>query len=177
MNRQGGGRRRIRKRKAPRENSRMNLRWIIGIMILAVILGYLTARFIVGPLIGYDADESPTKITGKTDKTEDDAQSGETEQDESSDSDTKTEENSGESEVSAAPSEGYALQFGAFSTKEGAEQLVQTLKKQGIDTEIVKADSVFKVIGPVVDTKEEALESLEKIAESEEVSDVFVAAF
>ena len=177
MNRQGS-RRRVRKRKTPRENSRMNLSWILGIMVLAVLLGYLTARFVVGPLIGYDADESPTKVAGQTDEEDGEQKDAETGK-EDADADGKNED--GESvedkEVSAAPADGYALQFGAFSTKEAAEKLAQTLKDQGIETEIVEIDSVFKVISPVVDTKEEALESLEKISDSEAVSDVFVAAF
>ena len=172
MNRPGS-RRRVRKRKTPRENSRVNLGWILGIMFLAVLLGYLTARFVVGPLIGYDADESPVKIAGQVDGEEGQENKGEeTEKESPSDSSEEADQ-----EVSAAPSDGYALQFGAFSTKEAAEKLVKTLKEQGIETEIIKADNVFKVISPVVDTKEEALQELEKISESEEVSDVFVAAF
>ena len=37
-------------------------------MIMAVVLGYLTARFVIGPILGYNADESP--ITAGNEKTE-----------------------------------------------------------------------------------------------------------
>ena len=57
-------RRRVRKRKRPGENSRVKFAAFIAIMVLAVFLGYLTARFVIGPLLGYDADESPITLTG-----------------------------------------------------------------------------------------------------------------
>ena len=40
------GRRKIKKRRAQSENSRMKLTVITGIMFLAVLLGFLTARFV-----------------------------------------------------------------------------------------------------------------------------------
>ena len=52
-------RRRVKKRRRPGDISRMKFVWIIAIMILAVFLGYLTAKFVIGPLLGYNADESP----------------------------------------------------------------------------------------------------------------------
>ena len=39
--------------------------------------------------------------------------------------------------------DGYALQFGAFSTKEAAEELAEALKSQGIDTEIVRVENMY----------------------------------
>ena len=171
MNRQGS-RRKVRKRRSPRENSRMKSSWIIGIIILAVLLGYLTARFVIGPIIGYDAEESPTKIAGQTDEDQD----KEKDQDKDKKDSDKDKNADADQTVNAAPTEGYALQFGAFSTKEAAEKLAETLESQGIQTEIVEIDSVYKVISPVVDTKDKALDELDKLAEKE-VTDVFVATF
>ena len=74
------------------------------------------------------------------------------------------------------PESCFALQFGAFSTREAAEKMAASLSQQGITTEIIKADDVFKVISPVMDTKEKALDALEKL-EEKEVEDVFVASF
>ena len=66
-------RRRVKKRRRPGDISRMKFVWIIAIMILAVFLGYLTAKFVIGPLLGYNADESPIKIAGnETSQSEDD---------------------------------------------------------------------------------------------------------
>ncbi|MCI8610075.1 MAG: SPOR domain-containing protein [Firmicutes bacterium] len=159
-------------------------------MILAVFLGYLTARFVVGPIIGYDADESPTKIVGQTDKEQDDTKDkkekkedeGKTEKDKDKDAKDDSKDKAADKTddedqtVSAVPAEGYALQFGAFSTKEAAESLAEALKGQGIKTEIIKSEDIFKVISPVVDTKKEAIETLETLADKD-VTDVFVTSF
>ena len=157
MNRQMAARRRVKKRKTAGQNSRMKFGVFLGIMVLAVIFGYLTARFIVGPMIGYDADESPARIAGE--------EKAGTEQAVDPDE-----------EDGSVPTEGFALQFGAFSTREAAEKLAASLNSQGISAEIVKADDVFKVISPVVDTKEKALNELESLS-GKEVEDVFVASF
>ena len=42
-------RRRVKKRKRPNENSKMKFTVFLVIMIVAVALGYLTARFVIGP--------------------------------------------------------------------------------------------------------------------------------
>ena len=78
--------------------------------------------------------------------------------------------------TAAVPEKGYALQFGAFSTREAAEELSNALKEKGIETEIVEADSVFKVITPVIEEKDDALKALDDVKDKE-VTDVFVASF
>ena len=151
MNRQSV-RRKVRKRKNTGQNSRMKFYGFLGIMLLAVFLGYLTARFVVGPLIGFEVGESPAR---SVEELREDA----------------SEESSG-----TVPTGGYALQFGAFSTEQAAEDLAESLKSQGIETEVTKVDDVYKVIGPLVDTKEKALEALSNLPETG-VADVFVAVF
>ena len=128
------GRRRVRKRKSRNQNNRVKFTVFLGIIVLAVFLGFLTARFVVGPLIGYDASESPAKIAGETQKKETD-----------SEKDSKDEKNDAEESEASADlvlKDGYALQFGAFSTKEAAEELAEALKSQGIDTEIVRVENM-----------------------------------
>ena len=157
MNRQPA-RRKIRKRKSTSQNSRMKFGTFLGIIVLAVFLGFLTARFVVGPLIGYDAGESPAraasdekeKLTGEKDKDE--------------------------KEVSADLEKGYALQFGAFSTEDAAQDLFDNLKSSGITSEIIQDDDIYKVIGPILSTKEKALEALASLPENS-VQDVFIASF
>ena len=177
MNRQTV-RRRVRKRKSPRENSRVKFGIFLGIMGLAILLGYLTARFVVGPLIGYDADESQIKsISELNDADEQDKQdTAKTEKSEEDTTKAEEKEKTTANATAAAPTEGYALQFGAFSSREAAEKLADALKEQGIKVKIIETDQVFKVISPVVDTREEALASLEKLGEKE-VDDVFIACF
>ena len=150
-----GVRRKVRKRKSNVQNSRMKFGAFFGIILLAVVLGYLTARFAIGPLIGYDADESPAKAAGD-DGTENSAEEIE--------------------ETGALPEDGYALQFGAFSTEEAANELAASLKSRGINTDVVKIDDIYKVISPVLSTKEAALTALSDLPEIP-VEDVFIASF
>ena len=124
-------RRRVRKRRRPGENSGMKFTVIIVIMMIAVLLGYITARYVIGPLLGYDADESPIAITGSQDGT------------------------------------------GQTAASENAEDQA---KAEGIDTEIVEDDGKYKVISPVLKTKDEALEQLDQIKDKS-VEDVFIASF
>ena len=160
MNRQPA-RRKIRKRKSTSQNSRMKFGTFLGIIVLAVFLGFLTARFVVGPLIGYDAGESPAR-----------AASDEKEK-ESGEKDSKDKQ---DTEVSAELDRGYALQFGAFSSEDAARELADNLKSMGITVEVVEDDDIYKVIGPVLSTKEKALEALASLPENS-VQDVFIASF
>lgn len=157
MNRQQT-RRKIRKRKSTSQNSRMKFGTFLGIIVLAVFLGFLTARFVVGPLIGYDAGESPAKAASD----EKEKSTGDKDKD--------------EKEVSAELENGYALQFGAFSTEDAAQDLADNLKRSGITAEIIQDDDIYKVIGPILSTKEKALEALASLPENS-VQDVFIASF
>ena len=64
------GRRRVRKRKSRGEKSGFGLSILGGAVLAAILLGYLTARFVIGPIIGYNADESPIKVTEQDNKAE-----------------------------------------------------------------------------------------------------------
>ena len=151
-------RRKIRKRKSTSLNSRMKFGTFLGIIVLAVFLGFLTARFVVGPLIGYDAGESPARAASD----EKEKSTGVKDKD--------------EKEVSADLENGYALQFGAFSTEDAAQDLADNLKRSGITAEIIQDDDIYKVIGPILSTKEKALEALASLPENS-VQDVFIASF
>lgn len=157
-------RRRVKKRKRPGEISKVKFIVFIAIMILAVFLGYLTARFVIGPLLGYDADESPIKITG---------QEGSSDDEESKE--TGSESDFDENQTEEAE-EGYALQFGVFSTKEAAQQLADSLAAKGIEAKVIEDGEMFKVISPVLKTKDEAIQKLDDIKDKE-VEDVFIASF
>ena len=76
----------------------------------------------------------------------------------------------------SSPEEGYALQFGVFTSKEAADKLADDLESKGIETEIIEDDEKFKVISPVVKTKDEAIDKLNGISDKE-VEDVFIASF
>lgn len=161
MNRQPA-RRKIRKRKSTSQNSRMKFGTFLGIIILAVFLGFLTARFVVGPLIGYDAGESPARAASEEKEAKKETDTGK--------------EDEADEEVSAELEKGYALQFGAFSTEDAAQELADSLKSIGITVEIMKDDDIYKVIGPILSTKEKALEALSSLPKNS-VQDVFIASF
>lgn len=157
-------RRKIRRYRRGRGNSGMKFVGFLGIMALAVICGYLTARFIIGPLLGYDTTvlklDFPSKLT---------AVFGEKENADSADADAeKAAEEDEEKNL-----EGYALQFGLFSTEDRAEELARDLKDEGIETEICRENGRYKVISPLFETKEDALKKLEN-TRSRRVSDIFV---
>lgn len=190
MNR--GRRRKVRKRKSPDGSRKAGFLAAIGIIFAAVLLGFLTARFVIGPIIGYNADISPVILKNSDDfsKSEDEQNDNSKEKDSSSDpADTavKTEESNEDNQTvdrknSAAKSsvpiagekKSYALQFGAFSDKEAAEKLKQELEAKGIETQIKEQDGKFKVISAVIKTKEEALKALDESKEKE-ITDVFIA--
>ena len=158
-----GMRRKVRKRKNKSENSRVKMSVFLGIILLAVLLGFLTARFVIGPIIGYNADESPVQLNS-ADKTATEKDAGTDDKEEA-----KTEQTAKETESE----KGYALQFGAFSTKDSAQELSDALESKGIKTKIVEADNVFKVISPVLEDKEDALKALSESKEKE-IEDVFI---
>ena len=157
----GKMRRKIRKRKTKSENSRMKMGMFVGIILLAVVLGFLTARFVIGTIIGYNADESPVKLEQKDDKSK------------KTDAEQTEQKASLETGQNQMPEEGYALQFGAFSTKDAAEKLAEALRLKGIETKIVEIDDVFKVISPMLDDKEAALKALQE-SKDKDVEDVFI---
>lgn len=152
--------RRVRKRRGSAEKTKMKFVSVLVIIVIAVALGYATARFIIGPILGYEADESPITIS-------------------QNDKDEEKNENKDKSEtkVSAdAIEDGYALQFGVFSTKEAAQKLVNSLQEKGVEAKIVESNDQYKVISPIIKTKDEALNKLNEIKDKE-VEDVFIASF
>lgn len=148
-------RRKIRRYRNPRGNSGMKFFGFIGIMLIAIVCGYLTARFIIAPLLGYDTEvlklDFPSKLTEVLNPNDND--------------NTESEEE--------ASTDNYALQFGVFSSRESAEELVVKLQGDGIETNIEKADNQYKVISPVVSTKKEAVKQL-KDTETDQVKGVFI---
>ena len=150
--------RRVRKRRGTKGNSKMKFFAVVVIMIMAVLLGYLTAKFVIGPILGYNADESHiTSGLQSASKENDDK-----EKDDKDDSDTIE--------------KGYALQFGVYSTKEAANNMMYELRSKGIDAKVIEEDDMYKVISPVIKTKKQALDKLEDIKNSE-IEDVFITSF
>ena len=118
-------RRKIRKYRHPRRNSGMKFVGIVGIMVAAVICGYLTARFIIAPLLGYDTEvlklDFPSRVTSLLDKVEkktDDTNdaNGEDSAADTDSADSTDDQNKADDE-GTEDGGGYALQFGVFSSE------------------------------------------------------------
>lgn len=148
-------RRRMRRYRPGKENSMMKFAVIFGIILCAVVCGYLTARFALGPLLGYDTEvlklEFPSKLTARLEEAVD------------------------SKDASKKDTKGYVLQFGSFDAKSGAKTLQTQLKKDGIDTVIEEENGRYKVIGETMETKEEALDQLETLKDKNDI-DVFIDA-
>lgn len=189
-------RRKIRKYRSARRNSGVKFAGILVIMIVAVICGYLTARFIIAPLLGYDTEvlklDFPSKLTGLLDRG-DGNQSDEAADSEAGDSagGADRDEDAGSNEDAGSQSDdggktssadkgaeadgGYALQFGIFTTEDRAQELADDLAADGIDAKIREIDGKYKVTSPLVDTKDEAVKML-KDTDTDRVKDVFITA-
>lgn len=151
-------RRKIKKRKNSSGKTKMKFTAVLVIITITVALGYATARFVIGPILGYDTDESPISINDSNESSKE--KSSEANKEESADDLEK----------------GFALQFGVFSTKEAATELVNSLALKGIEAKIVESQNQFKVISPIIQTKDEALGKLQEIKDKD-VEDVFIASF
>lgn len=85
--------RKIKRYRNTRRNSGVKFIGIIGIMVLAIVCGYLTARFVIAPLLGYDTEvlklNFPSKLTALTDR--EDKAEDETEKDEEKQNETQSE--------------------------------------------------------------------------------------
>ncbi len=128
----------------------------VVVICLSVGAGYMTATYLLGPAMGLETQPSffEKLKTQENDKTE-------------KNDDIKSVEN--DTEKNSEIEKGFALQYGSFSTKAGAEECVQQLKKSGLNAEVIEKDGSYKVIGPIFDTKEEARQEKEKSAVSDEI--------
>lgn len=159
-------RRRVRKRPRRVKKTKMKFASVLVIMILAIALGYGTAKFVIGPILGFDTDESSINIVQKEESEANADKEAEEDEKES------TKEESQEKDTL----EGFALQFGVFSTKDGAQKLVASLKEKGVEAEIIEEDNQYKVISPIIKTRDEALGKLNDIKDKN-IEDVFIASF
>ncbi|MCI5722294.1 MAG: SPOR domain-containing protein [Firmicutes bacterium] len=133
-------------------NSMMKFTAIIGIMLIAVVCGYGTARFVLAPILGYDTEvlklDFPSKITSAISS----GLGGESKEEKS---------------------DNYALQFGVFQNRDGAMELKNQLISEGIDVTVREEDGKYKVISPLISSKKEALNQLKEIKTGGD-KDVFI---
>lgn len=130
----------------------------ILIICISVAAGYLTATYLIGPVLGLEPE--PVSFDFFKKETTD-----ENKKKESKDTDKKVVQD----QLKVEEKKGYAIQYGSYSNKTGAEKCVNELKKSGIEAEIIEKDSSYKVIGEVFETREEADVSKANSAVTEDV--------
>lgn len=150
-----------RRRKRRRSRSRYNVNYnhdvkknvltVLIVVSLSVAAGYLTATKLLGPALGLESQptffefiKEKQKLTNEKKDTKE--QKKETNNDKEVIEDGITDDGK----------EGFALQYGSFSNRAGAEECTDELKEKGISTEIVEKDGMYKVIGDLFGTKAEA---------------------
>lgn len=80
----------------------------------------------------------------------------------------KAEETSGDVQQN-----GYCIQFGSFSTRLSAENLVNQLNNSGITAEIIEKDGAFKVVSRIFEQKEQAAATMNLLSGTE-FTDAFI---
>lgn len=171
-------------------NMQVNILPVLVIICLSVCAGYLTAKYVVYPLLGYEPaelnvlEQLKPGADGETEAADEKLESSE-QASAKSDSQTevketeKTETSAAEGTEATVPSQkvledqaevkqtaGYALQFGSYSTRAAAKKSLKQLNSSGIEAKIVQKDGAYKIIGKLFDTKEEAKAHLSSLDES-----------
>lgn len=184
--------RKRRRRRLPAYGSRkmqVNFVPVLVIICLSVCAGYLTAKYVIYPLLGYEpadlnvleqlkpetdkknAAEETSKAPAASEKASSEMSSGAAVQDTTTvetgtTKATAVSQTVLEDQAEVKQAAGYALQFGSYSTKAAAKKSLKQLKSSGIEAKIVEKDGAYKIIGKLFDTKEEAKAHLNGLDES-----------
>ncbi len=164
-------RRHSRRRHIPRSsrNVKASFTPVIMILCLSVACGYATAKYVVEPVVNYVPQASEKVSQSRQQETEKSTDSGQVSETRAQTETTAVIED--EAPVKNESSiKGYALQFGCYSNKAAADTAAAAIGEK--DTEIIKQDDMYKIIGKVYDTKDEAKKALRKL---QDPSKAFVA--
>lgn len=149
--------------RRPSKNTGVNLLGILAIILAAVLAGFLLTKFIVYPVmlgtftpkieqsapqVTPDSSSDTEKAEKKTDAA-DDAQAREPSND-------KAAADSDKGKAAEPVTSGYCIQFGSFTTKAAADELVSQLSASGIKASAIEKDGSFKVVGEIFGEKEAA---------------------
>ncbi len=148
-------------RTANRKGTKVSFTPVIVMLCLSVGCGYAAAKYVVEPVVSYVPE-----ITAEKDESSENKDKIESKQkSDGSKSDTSVVED--EAEVKETGEiEGYALQFGCYHDEKAANKVMTEL---GItDLHILKQDNMFKIIGTVYKTKDEAEKALAQLPDTAE---------
>ena len=135
-------------------NERIGFNAVLLILTGAVIAGYLTTRFVLYPILGFEFPSLETIWDKYRPAVSEDKDSG---NDKTDDGKTKTDRQETIVEDDADTSEeGYVIQFGSFSTKDAAKERVAEMESEGVKTSVIKKGDYYKVVGETFSTKDKA---------------------
>lgn len=147
----------------------MNFTAILAIISIAIFLGYGAARFVIYPLLGCEdiivGEENfmqPEKKNSSQAEEDGVVEDGLDIQEKTQEEGKADETNKVVKDIEQAkPTEtqnGYYIQFGSFSNKESAQELVDELSNMGITAELFEKEGVYKVRSNLFESKEKAQE-------------------
>lgn len=161
----------------PRRDARTGFSVFIIVIILAVAAGYAGTKYIIFPyLLGNSPAESAGEQTGGDKKATDSAVDTITSPpsviiDKQNLTNDATTEN-GNSNTASGGNGPFSVQFGSFTTKDGADALSAELTGKGIYSYVYESGGSYKVLGLPYSTEAKAKEAASVV--SAVVSDVFV---
>lgn len=147
--------RRRRPAKPYRKNSvKTKAMSFVMVICISVAAGYLTATYILGPVLGLEMEPTFFDFISEDKKKTENKEKPE----------TKTViEDKVETEIES----GFAVQYGSFSEKNGARECADQLKAEGIEVKIIEKDGMYKVVGKVYSTKDDARDDIENTQDNE----------
>jgi len=156
------------RRRGSKQKSQVNFTLIVGIILIAVLAGYLTTRFIIYPFL---LQEEPQigQGNGQQNEQPDSVQppvSDGVVTDGLDVNDVTDKDKISNAEPNTAPaiaSSGYCIQFGSFTTQAAADNLVSQLSLSGIGTKVVEKDGNFKVVGELFPDKTQAISAMQEL--------------
>ncbi len=144
-------RRNLRRYNRGGRNFGMKFAGFFAIIIIAVICGYLTARYLIAPFLGYNTEVLKPDFTGEFEAMLN------REKDDSEDESNKS----------------FTLQYGVFSSQDSADKLVSELRNEGKEAYVKEVDGNYKVFGETYASKEKAMKALKEL-KTQAAADVFV---
>ena len=166
-----------RRNRYTRRDARTGFSVFIIIIILAVVAGYAGTKYIIFPyLLGNNpAEDSGSQKVGDntaTDSAVDVITSSPSIIIDQQNLKNETATVNGNTNVAASGQGPFSVQFGSFSTKEGADKLSAELTGKGIYSYVYNSGGSYKVLGLPYSTEEKARGAASVV--SAVVSDVFV---
>ncbi|MBE6036570.1 MAG: hypothetical protein E7223_02960 [Clostridiales bacterium] len=150
-------------KKSNRRTSRgvSRLAAVCAVVLLAVTCGYLCSRFFLVPLLtsGTETDVPPVPVGSENRENREDPEQTEIPETPEEPEDPKHTDEPKEPEKQDEPGKNettgpaektgtrYVIQYGCFSTKEGAEERKRELAALGIETVSSEVDGAFKLYG------------------------------